>query len=755
MMMDEFWRGRMCLRILFVVLCVVSLAGRASGSGDVSIETSRFTLTIGADAKAKSLRVKSNGEELLDVREGLPMFSVTQDRPFNNELKLVFPNCETTFSANRISREGEFLIVGFEFVSYAAKIRVRECDGYALFELVDFILGPKGTDGLEMTYPPVRSMRILDLPVRDRENFGRWMNSMWDDSAAVAVMGGEPYTWISSEPRHGFRRLYAEARSDLRLRGAKAALVAGGNTGAFLEGVARMEADLGLPSGVKDRMSPMLNRSIYWSFDCMPTNVSEHIALAKKGGFSMMLIYYPALCKGAQGDATYGGIGDYELRDEYVNGYESLREMLAKIKAAGITPGLHVLQTFIGFKTHYVTPVADPRLNLKRRFTLAKPLGGDALDGGDVFVQEDPSGCPTNAVSRVLKFGGELLSYEGFTAERPYRFTGVKRGHLETRIVGHELGQIGGLLDVCEYRGLSCYIDQNTDLQDEIAEKIAKVYDCGFRFLYCDGSEGVNVPQGIHVPNSQYRVWKHLAEKPLFVQGAAKAHFGWHHLSGGNAFDIFPPEAFKQMIVRWPQYEAPIMRKDFSRLNFGWWMLYLPGEEVRVPDENGYRNEKTVGTQVDMWEFGTSRAAAWDCPMTVFFSLRTSKQHPRMDDLMEVIRRWEDVRARNWLTPEQKERLKSPTQEHHLYLNERGEYELREIEMLPTPERASKLRGFVFERNGRRVIAYWHTSGSGNVTFALGENGADITVAVDRLRYLETDLPEDAVRRAFASAQMD
>ena len=741
------------MRKLIIALAALA-SGWAFGAGDVVVETPQFTLTIGADAKAKSLKIKANGEEMLEAKEGLPVFAAIQDRPFNNEIKLVFPHKETAYWANRIRREGEFLIVGFELVSYEAKIRVTEKDGYALFELVDFILGPVGTAGLKMTYPPVRSVRILDLPVRNRKNYGEWMNVMWDDDAALAVMAAEPYTWIDDERRHGFRRMFAEARRDLSLRGAKAALIAA-PTKTFLDGVDAMERDLGLPRGAKGRSSPALNRSVYWTSGCTPKNVDEHIAMAKKGGFRMMLMYYTCTCKGAKGDWGYGGIGDYELRDEYANGYDSLREMLAKVKAAGITPGLHVLQTFIGFKTHYVTPVADPRLNLTRHFTLAKALGGDARDGGDLFVQEDPSTCPTNAESRVLKFGGELISYAGFTTERPYKFTGVKRGYLETRIVGHERGQIGGILDVCEYGAYSCYIDQDTDLQDEVAAKIAKVFDCGFEFMYCDGSEGVSEPPTIHVANAQYRVWKQFRNKPVYMEGAAKGHFAWHHLTAANAFDIFPPELFKQMIVRWPQYEAPILRQDFSRPDFGWWGIYLPGQKVKLATEHSVSWAESIGVQPDMWEFGTSRAAAWDAPAAVQINPDTLKKHPRMDDLLEVMRRWEDVRAKNWLTPEMKERLKSSVQEHHLYLNERGEYELCDIEMLPTPEKAPKLRGFVFERNGKRVVAYWHTCGAGKVSFALGNGGKQLSVAADKLRYLVTDLSKDAVTRAFAAAKAE
>ena len=718
------------------------MVGGAATAPDVTLENARFRLVIGGDAIAKSLVVKATGAEMLDTREPLPAFSVTQDRPFNNEVKLTFSNKQTTFRADRVRREGDLLRVGFELISYEALIRVTEAPDYLAFELVDFDLGPRGANHLQMTYPPVRSLRFLALPVKDRTQFGDWMNTSWDDSSALALMAAEPYTWADNERRHGFHILYADAHRSLRLRGARAALVAAG-TGSFLDAVGAMERGLGLPLGVESRRdADSINRSIYWTSQVNPSNVDEHIAVAKRGGLGLMLIYYPALCTGAQGDRGYGGIADYELSDAYPEGLKSLREMLAKIKAAGIVPGLHVLQTFIGLKSHYVTPVADPRLNLTRHFTLARPL--DAAQGGDLFVQEDPSNSPTNTLSRILRFGGELLSYEGFVTERPFRFTGVRRGHCGTTTTTHPRGEIGGILDVCEYGGYSCYIDQESDLQDEIAAKIARLYDAGFEFMYCDGSEGVNVPQGIHVPNAQYRVWKLLKRKPRFVEGAAKGHFGWHFMAGANAFDVFPPEIFKEMIVRWPQYEAPIMRADFTRIDFGWWGIYLPGRKLRD-------GTVTIGTQPDMWEFGTSRAAAWDCPAAIQFNLSVLNLHPRRDDLLEVMRRWEDVRVRRWLTPQMKEALKSSTQEHHLYLNAKGEYELHEIEMLPAPSQAKNARGFIFERGGRRVIACWHMNGSGELSIDLC---SPMRVPLAGLRYLETDLPAARAKAAWAAATL-
>ena len=717
-----------------------ALCACASGADEtITLETSAMRLVVGTNACTKSLVIKANGEECLDVREGLPLFSVTQDRPFNNEIKLTYPNCQTTYPANSVRREGDELVVGFEIAPYEARVKVRESKGHLLFELAGFVVKPRGYGSLKMTLPPVKSFRLVQLPVKNREHFGDWLNVIWDDAAATAVVGGGVMTVIGSEKRHGFRLLTADADRELELVGAKAAIVAA-KADAFLGCMEDMEIACGLPNGVESRRRKEINQSIYWVSSVTPKDIDAHIALAKQGGFRLMLMYYTCFC----GSYGYGGMGPYEIRPEYKNGIESVKEMLDKIKAAGITPGLHVLQTFIGFKSPYVTPVADHRLNLVRHFTLSRPLG---TDNGDIYVEENPAACPTNEPSRILKFGGELIHYEGFTTKRPYRFTGIQRGDKATNVVPHPLGEIGGILDVCEYGAYSCYIDQNTSLQDEIAEKIARIYNAGFRFMYFDGSEGATAPYGIHVANAQYKVVSRMKEPSLFTEGAAKAHFDWHFLSGANAFDIFPPEKFKAMIVKWPQYEAPLMRQNFSRLNFGWWGLWLPGEKLR----NG---DITIGTQPDMWEFGTSRAAAWDCPATLQVSVQKYRNHPRIDDLMEVMRRWEDVRAKDWLTPAQKEELKSATQEHHLYINAKGEYELFPIEMLPTPDGTKFLRGFVFTREGRRVVAYWHTSGSGTVCMALGNDGAKLTLPADHIRYVETDLPVDAVRKAFQAAEM-
>lgn len=147
-------------------------------------------------------------------------------------------------------------------------------------------------------------------------------------------------------------------------------------------------------------------------------------------------------------------------------------------------------------------------------------------------------------------------------------------------------------------------------------------------------------------------MYKKMDPPPLFCEGAARAHFSWHMLGGGNAFDAFMPPVFKEMIKKYPAAEAPRMHQDFTRLNFGWWYYY--GDTV----------------QPDMYEYGTSRAAAWDCPITLTVELNLLRKSPRYEDVFEVLRRWEEARATNWLTESQKKQLKNLEQEHILLINE-------------------------------------------------------------------------------------
>ena len=100
--MNKEYKAKMKKVGIILLGLMASIGVRAAESnGDIVLETSAMRLVIGADACAKSLIIKANGEECLDTHEGIPLFSTTQDRPYNNEIKLTYPNCQTTYPANR------------------------------------------------------------------------------------------------------------------------------------------------------------------------------------------------------------------------------------------------------------------------------------------------------------------------------------------------------------------------------------------------------------------------------------------------------------------------------------------------------------------------------------------------------------------------------------------------------------------------------------------------------------------------------
>ena len=297
-------------------------------SNSIIIENKRMRLTLGEDGIAKSLVCLATGEECLDTNELMPMFSVTEERPFNNEIKLAHPNKRMTFGSTHIECEKDLLTVSFELVRFQASIRVVERDDYITFELVDFPMGPEAFGPLWMDRPPVTVTRLIQLPIRKREKFGNWLNVVSDDNVAIGVLGTSPYESVDAREQKGAMILSADAVREVKMKGVCAALMVCPSN-ELMDCIETMEIDFDLPRGVASRRAPSINRSLYWTMSINPTNVDENIEYAKKCGLRYMLIYYPAIFKEKGGE---GWIGNYEYQDCYEGGVEGLKKMLDKIK---------------------------------------------------------------------------------------------------------------------------------------------------------------------------------------------------------------------------------------------------------------------------------------------------------------------------------------------------------------------------------------------------------------------------------------
>ena len=658
----------------------------------IVLENAEMRLLIGPNATARSLMHKPTGQECLATNTGATMFNLTQYRPYDNELQLAYPAKITQFPADHVRRDGDRLIASFALVGYEAAIGVKITDAYIAFRLESLTFN--GYTPIRPKRPhPIDETVFVQLPVRSRKNFGEWLNVMWDEDVAVNLLATSLETQIEAQPRDEYQLFQAGTVGKVRLLGAGAALIAT-RTPQLLNRIASVEEDFDLPRGVESRRSKEYRYSYYGTGEMTPQDVDRQVKFAKMGGFRTMLIRTNAFSK------TWGHL---PWLPEYPRGMADLQEVTSKIRDAGIIPGLHVYHTMAGTSDAYVTPKPDPRLSLQQTYTLAEDIDATATV---VPVEENPQLCPIAGEMRILRVQNELIRYERYTSAAPYRFEGCERGLFGTHAAPQEVSSRVGLLNM--YNPDNVRFSEDTSIQAEVAERLQGIYEqAGFKFIYFDGSEQLSGPYWYTVPRAQKLVWDGLQPKPLLGEGSCKSHFSWHMLTRGNAFDTAKPEEIKAAIRAYPATEIHRVVKDFTSINFGWIGYWPPSDE-------------TIGTQPDMLEYVSSVAAAWDCPISLDRAgaskniLAGLEAHPRTSDNMEVIRRWEDVRAQAWLTKEQKMSLRNLEQEHTLLVDEDGNFVLVPCDQIDNVAGTKAPgRAFLFERNGDIWVAYWHTSGEG------------------------------------------
>ena len=92
---------------------------------DVTVENGQMRLVISSDGLARSLVYKPTDTECLVQGKRVPISTITEPRPYQNEVKLAYPNKKTTFKSNAVRMEGDRLIIGYELIPWEATVRVR------------------------------------------------------------------------------------------------------------------------------------------------------------------------------------------------------------------------------------------------------------------------------------------------------------------------------------------------------------------------------------------------------------------------------------------------------------------------------------------------------------------------------------------------------------------------------------------------------------------------------------------------------
>lgn len=732
-------KEKLLVLLLFILIFFLSAFSQNDKDDleNVIIENAEMKLVISPNGISVSLLHKPTGQECLYKEANIPICAITEYRPYDNELFLTYPAKARTFGANRVWREGNQLKIKFEEIAYTATISLNITDNYIGFKLtrLDYNIEEIGVK----RKTEIDEFTLLQLPVKHRKYFGEWLNVIWDDKTAVNLLAADIYAKMDAFSNKDYNLLYAGMEKKVKLMDVGTALITT-SPNKLLDRIDTFEKDYNLPRGVESRRNDAYKYSYYELRDVSTANIDRHLEYAKQGGFKMIVIYYP--------DFSYA-MGHFPWRENYPNRMDDLKTITRKIKEAGMIPGFHIHYNKAAKNDLYVSPIPDPRLNLVRMFTLANSLDRHS---STIYVEENPEGCTLEDERRLLKIGNELVTYTNYTTISPYSFSGCVRGVLGSSPKAVEKGFKFGLLDVDTWP-LFIRFDQDTSIQLEVAERIGNIYkEAGFEFIYFDGAEDVHYPYWHNVSKSQLIVYNQLDPKPLLSEGALKSHFGWHILTRGNAFDLFKPEDIREATNRYTVKAAQYIAQDFTSINFGWNDYLAP-------------SEKSIGMQPDMYEYICSRGAAWNCPIALMGKLDQLDKHPRTDDNLEVIRNWENVRIKGLLTDEQKEQLKSVSEEHILLKNKKGEYELYPYELIDL-NGIQDVRAFIFERNKKTTIVYWHIWGSGRIMLPIPQNkmrlhdsldevipienkGSHVLLPADKRRFIELDISEEQARAAF------
>ncbi|MGC8638800.1 MAG: hypothetical protein ACP5XB_02845, partial [Isosphaeraceae bacterium] len=425
----------------------------------------------------------------------------------------------------------------------------------------------------------------------------------------------------------------------------------------FWKTVERFEHLAGMPSprlgGAWNKVAPAIKRSYLFLTDFHESELEQGLALARRGGFTMVLL----------GQESWShGTGHYEInRAHFPDGLDGLKRTIEKFHQAGIHVGLHFLCASIYPPDSYLTPVPDRRLVLGATTTLAADVDRSAQF---LPTARPPAAFPAEdggyeGSGTVLRIGDELISYQKRALDSSPGFAGCRRGYLGTKAAKHSRGDLVAHL-VRSY-GYHMY-DMDTSLLPEVAANFARVANaCEIDMIYFDGSERL---QGDHwYYNARLHKAFHdaLANKNILLQASSFSHYSWHLMARSASADGHGD--LKGYLDERSPWFASLAREGMP-LDVGWYY--------------GYDANATL----DQYEYILGATIGYNSSMSYQVSPAAAARHPFTGPLLDLIRRYETLRLSGRVPEEMKARLRvSPelagaktAEERERLLDHRQEY---------------------------------------------------------------------------------
>ncbi len=597
-----------------------------SAAAEVTIGNQRARIVLNDDATWASLIDEAGGRECLAPGAKLALASIRHEGKTHNASAVALSNDELTF---------QFADIDTTF-TYAVD---RQPDWIA-FRLQS-IAGTR----------PERA-DVVRVPVGITQNVGRRLNAAWDEQTTVCVMAANRQ--VDCRGSAGEFATLAAATQDApgpKMEGAAAALIVS-PTEEF-KGIAHQASHaFGLLTNEDADGTPVkdtdLARGSYWFLSFGEADVDKVIEYCEKAGLKQVMMGSGSWCTSP---------GHYLFNESrYPNGMESLKAVVDKLHEHGILVGMHTFVSKVSKRDPYVTPVPDRRFWKDREMTLAGAVTADQTEIESAADLSQWPGSPVCDQKRweggVVKhqeviLGDEIIQYESIGPQDTWdTFLGCARGAWGTTAAAHAAGDVG-----CHFGVDGCIngyiIDQETDLMDEVADRIAGIFNtCGFDMVYFDGGEDVDRRRFNHyVSNFQEQAVKRFEKRPIIHMGTVMTHLLWHSFARSSTVDTYLNTLHGAIISGAPVENWPTVKEHIDKSVA--YMLSVRAD--MMPGELGWfgiwpKGQNTDGLQFDEVEYLMCKSLAYDVPVSLQTSFGQMEAHPLTPEILRIVGWYEGMR---------------------------------------------------------------------------------------------------------------
>ena len=412
-----------------------------------------------------------------------------------------------------------------------------------------------------------------------------------------------------------------------------------------LERIGEIEVAEGLPHPmIKGQWGKTTRESMrsYLIAEFRPDNFEDLLKWTKMAGFEVL--YHPE---------PFLDWGHFNLRPEqFPNGDDSLADYCARAEKEGLRLGLHTLTSFTKTNDAYVSPDPDPRLAVLGSSVLTAGISADAEE----IPVADTAVFETLTTLQTARIGQELIQY---VEAKDGKLIGCQRGLWGTPVSAHEDGATVSLL--CDYPYRVYF--PNIELQAEYSKRLGELFaKTGMVQISFDGLEGcASTGEGDYaIHRFCLDCWDRWGRTDIINDASRLHHNLWHMNTRMNWGEPWGAKMREGMI------EYRIKNQDFYRRNLfprmlGWFLL-------RKADR------KFEATPPEDMEWMLSMAAGFDSGFALSTSSEALSANGCTEELLTLIRNWEELRLSNAIPEELRESLRDPKTEWHLEKNDENTF---------------------------------------------------------------------------------